>query len=63
MSGDGEGIVIVQSDLRNFYDRVRPALLARKSQSAQTSRVSPLNSSILLKRSSRGAGIREMKRA
>ena len=30
VSGDGERIVIVQSDLRNFYDRVRPALLARK---------------------------------
>ena len=29
-SGDGARIVIVQSDLRNFYDRVRPALLARK---------------------------------
>ena len=30
VSDDGEGIVIVQSDLRNFYDRVRPALLAQK---------------------------------
>ena len=30
VSGDGEDIVIVQSDLRNFYDRVRPALLAQK---------------------------------
>ena len=29
-SGDGAHIAIVQSDLRNFYDRVRPALLARK---------------------------------
>ena len=29
-SRDGARIVIVQSDLRNFYDRVRPALLARK---------------------------------
>ena len=29
-SGDGAHIVIVQSDLRNFYDRVRPALLAEK---------------------------------
>ena len=28
--GDNKNIVIVQSDLRNFYDRVRPALLARK---------------------------------
>ncbi len=28
--GDDERIVIVQSDLQNFYDRVRPALLARK---------------------------------
>ena len=28
--GDGGRVVIVQSDLRNFYDRVRPALLARK---------------------------------
>ena len=30
ISGDGEDIIIVQSDLRNFYDRVRPPLLARK---------------------------------
>ena len=30
VSSDGERIVIVQSDLRNFYDRVRPALLAEK---------------------------------
>ena len=30
VAGDGERIVIVQSDLRNFYDRVRPALLAEK---------------------------------
>ena len=30
VSGDGKDIVIVQSDLRNFYDRVRPALLAQK---------------------------------
>ena len=30
VSGDGEDIVVVQSDLRNFYDRVRPALLAQK---------------------------------
>ena len=30
VSGDGEGIAIVQSDLRNFYDRVRPTLLSRK---------------------------------
>ena len=30
VSDDGADIVIVQSDLRNFYDRVRPALLARK---------------------------------
>ncbi len=30
VSDKGEGIVIVQSDLRNFYDRVGPELLANK---------------------------------
>lgn len=32
-SPNGSKIVIVQSDLRNFYDRVRPSLLARKIRS------------------------------
>ena len=32
VSGSGRDIAIMQSDLRNFYDRVRPALLARKIQ-------------------------------
>ena len=30
LSGDGQRAVVVQSDLKNFYDRVRPAVLARK---------------------------------
>ena len=30
VSDDGAHIVVVQSDLRNFYDRVRPALLAER---------------------------------